>query len=66
MPKPAQASYKPAVFPILNTETDIIPVFQISIPVYSGIEGFSRNIPLPLKKSGFFDVKTAVKCIQTY
>jgi hypothetical protein len=23
--------------------------FPISKPVYSGIEGFSRNIPLPLK-----------------
>jgi hypothetical protein len=39
-------------------------ISKMSIPVLAGIEVFSRNIPLPLKKSGKFDVKTAVKCIQ--
>jgi hypothetical protein len=38
-------------------------ISKMSIPVLAGVEVFSRNIPLPLKKSGKFDVKTAVKCI---
>jgi hypothetical protein len=39
-------------------------ISKMSIPVLAGIEFFSRNIPLTLKKSGKVDVKTAVKCLQ--
>jgi hypothetical protein len=39
-------------------------ISKMLIPVLAGIEFFSRNIPLPLKKSRKVDVKTAVKCIQ--
>jgi hypothetical protein len=39
-------------------------ISQISIPVFAGIEFFSQNVPLPLKKIRQFDVKTAVKIIQ--
>jgi hypothetical protein len=39
-------------------------ISKMSIPVLAGIEVFLRNIPLPLKKSGQFGFKTAVKCTQ--
>jgi hypothetical protein len=39
-------------------------ISKMSIPVLAGNEVCARNIPLPLKKSGKFDVKTAVKCTQ--
>jgi hypothetical protein len=39
-------------------------ISKMSIPVFAGIEVLSRNIALTLNKSGKFDVKTTVKCIQ--
>jgi hypothetical protein len=39
-------------------------ISKMSIPVLAGIEVFFTKYTLTPKKSGKFDVKTAVKCIQ--